>query len=200
MSEIERAAERSPILSMTAGAPGAVCLGADGPRKSGAPHELFHFILYLEAAQKHEDISRRVLLTPRLRSARIENFARSSGMADIMSILQSSYTSAALTTPSKTPYTAVDPASYEGTWTGTYADKKDFKVTVTDVQGFRAQVKYESGSTVKYQSVLIKDSTFRVGDTKFTLTNTGTATIKNAVTDPATGSTYLDTAQATLKT
>ena len=74
--------------------------------------------------------------------------------------------------------------------------KKTFKITVSDVQGFRAQVKYESAGTVKYQSVLIKDSTFRVGDTKFTLTKAGTATIKNAVTNAATGSTYLDTAQA----
>lgn len=120
-------------------------------------------------------------------------------VADIISILQSSYAASALTTPSKTPYTAVDPASYQGSWTGTYADKKDFKITVSDVQGFRAQVKYQSGSTVKYQSVLIKDSTFRVGDTKFTLSSAGTATIKNAVTDPVTGSTYLDTAQAKLQ-
>lgn len=118
-------------------------------------------------------------------------------MADILSILSSSYTAAALTTPSNTPYTPVDPASYQGSWSGTYADKKDFKITVSNVQGFRAQVKYQSGSTVKYQSVLIKDNTFRVGDTKFTLTKAGTATIKNAVTDPVTGSTYLDTAQAT---
>jgi hypothetical protein len=128
------------------------------------------------------------------------NQAREIALADIMSILQSSYTASALTTPSKTPYTAVDPASYQGTWTGTYADKKDFKITVSDVQGFRAQVKYQSGTTVKYQQVLIKDSTFRVGDTKFTLSAAGTATIKNAVTDAATGSTYLDTAQATLQT
>eukprot|EP01035_Chromulina_nebulosa_P003693 gene3693-biopygen3032 len=121
-------------------------------------------------------------------------------MADILSILQSSYTSSALSTPSKTPYTAVDPASYQGTWSGTYADRKTFKITVSNVQGFRAQVKYESAGTVKYQSVLIKDNTFRVGDTKFTLTKAGTATIKNAVTDAATGSTYLDTAQATQET
>ena len=121
-------------------------------------------------------------------------------MADILSIISAGYTSATLTTPSKTPYTAVNPASYQGTWSGTYADKKTFKITVSDVQGFRAQVKYESAGTVKYQSVLIKDNTFRVGDTKFTLTKAGTATIKNAVTDAATGSTYLDTAQATQST
>jgi hypothetical protein len=94
---------------------------------------------------------------------------------------------------------AVDPKLYQGTWSGTYADKKTFKITVSNVTGFRAQVKYESAGTVKYQSVLIKDMSFRVGDTKLMLSaKAGTAQVKNVVTDPATGSTYLDTAVATL--
>jgi hypothetical protein len=120
-------------------------------------------------------------------------------MADMMSILSSAYKAAgAGGVPSNTKYVAVDPALYQGTWSGTYANKKTFKITVTDVSGFRAQVKYESDGTVKYQSVLIKDLSFRVGDTKMTLTNKlGTAQVKNVVTDPATGSTYLDTAAAT---
>ena len=118
-------------------------------------------------------------------------------MADVMSILSANYKSAGLSIPSRTKYVAVDPKLYQGTWTGTYADKKKFKITVSDVSGFRAQVKYESGNTVKFQSVLIKDLSFRVGDTKLTLTKLGTAQVKNVVTDPATGSTFLDTATAT---
>ena len=119
-------------------------------------------------------------------------------MADVMSILSSSYKSAGLSTPSHTKYVAVDPKLYQGTWSGTYPDKKTFKITVSNVSGFHAQVRYESAGTVKYQDVLIKDLSFRVGDTKMTLTNKlGTAQIKNVVTDPATGSTYLDTAVAT---
>jgi hypothetical protein len=114
-----------------------------------------------------------------------------------MSILSANYKSAGLSVPSKTAYVAVDPKFYQGSWSGTYPDKKTFQLTVTDVNGFRAQVKYQSGSTVKYQSVLIKDKSFRIGDTKFTLTKPGTAQIKNVITDPATGSTYLDTATAT---
>ena len=117
-------------------------------------------------------------------------------MADVMSILSANYKAAGLSVPSKTAYVAVDPKLYQGNWTGTYADKKTFQITVSDVNGFRAQVKYQSGSTVKYQNVLIKNHSFRVGDTKFTLTKAGTAQIKNVVTDPATGSTYLDTATA----
>ena len=124
-------------------------------------------------------------------------------MTDVFSLLSASYKSAGSVLPSKTRYVAVDPKSYQGTWTGTYANKKSFKITVSNVSGFRARAKYESGSTVKYGDVLIKDQSFRIGDTKFTLTRAataakaGTAQIKNVVTDPATGSTYLDTASAT---
>jgi len=117
-------------------------------------------------------------------------------MADMMSVLSSAYKSAGTAVPSKTKYVPVDPALYQGTWTGTYANKKTFTITVSEVTGFRAQVRYQSGNTVKNQSVLIKDNAFRIDDTKFTLTKVGTAQIKNVVTDPATGGTFLDTAIA----
>jgi hypothetical protein len=122
---------------------------------------------------------------------------RSVIVAEIMSILSANYKAAGLSVPSKTPYVAVDPKLYQGNWTGKYPDSKSFKITVTDVSGFRAKVRYQSGSTAKYQDVLIKDKSFRVGDTKFTLTKAGTAQVKNVITDPATGNTYLDTATAT---
>ena len=117
-------------------------------------------------------------------------------MADITGILSANYKAAGQSVPSKTAYVAVDPTLYQGTWSGRYADRKTFQITVSNVSGFRAQVKYQSGATVKYQSVLIKDQSFRVGDTKFTLTKPGTAQINNVVTDPATGSNYLDKAVA----
>ena len=118
-------------------------------------------------------------------------------MADVMSILSSNYKTSGAAVPSRTKYVAVDPAHYQGKWTGTYANKKKFTLTVTDVSGFRAQVKYESGGTIKNSSVLIKDASFRIGDTKFTWAKAGAAIVKNVVTDPATGSTFLDTAAAT---
>jgi hypothetical protein len=117
-------------------------------------------------------------------------------MADMMQILMSHYKAAGLSVPSKTPYVAVDPALYEGSWTGKYPDNKTFEINVTNVNGFRAQVQYKSGTTNKYQQVLIKDNAFRVGDTKFTLTGNGQALIKNVVTDPASGQTFLDQAYA----
>src|SRR5216683_7230717 len=118
-------------------------------------------------------------------------------MADLMSILSANYKTVGLTVPSKTSYVAVDPKLYQGTWTGKYANRKTFKIAVSNVTGFRAKVHYQSDSTSKYQDVLIKDQSFRVGDTKFTLTRAGTAQVKNVITDPATGATYLDTATAT---
>ena len=117
-------------------------------------------------------------------------------MSDIFSILQSSYASAPLSPQSSTPYTNVDPASYQGSWQGTYSNNQKFEFTISQVNGFRAQVKYQSGSTVQYQQVLIKDNSFRIGDSKFTLSAAGSAQIRTAVTDPATGNTNLITGDA----
>lgn len=120
-------------------------------------------------------------------------------MSDIMSILSTAYKSNVLSSTSgSSKYVAVDSSLYQGNWSGTYPDGKKFSLDISQVNGFRAQIHYQSEGTSQYQQVLIKDSSFRFGNTKFTLTNTGTAQIKNVVTDPATGSTYLDTAQATL--
>ena len=117
-------------------------------------------------------------------------------MSDIFSVIASSYATAPLSTTSDKPYTNVDPKSYQGTWSGSYSNNQKFEFTISDVNGFRAQVKYQSGGTVQYQQVLIRDSSFRVGDTKFTLTAAGKAQIRNAVSDPVTGDTSLVTGNA----
>lgn len=120
-------------------------------------------------------------------------------MADIMSILSTAYKSNVLSSTSgSSKYVAVDSTLYQGSWTGKYSDGKTFSLNVSQVNGFRAQIHYQSGDTSQYQQVMIKDSSFRFGNTKFTLTDIGKAQVKNVVTDPATGSTYLDTAVATL--
>lgn len=116
-------------------------------------------------------------------------------MSDIFSIISSSYASVTPTTSTK--YVNVDAKSYEGSWEGKYADNTKFKFDISQVSGFRAQVKYSSGATVKYQQVLIKDNAFKIGDSKFTLTSAGHATIKTVVINPVTGGTSLDTAYAT---
>ena len=117
-------------------------------------------------------------------------------MSDIMSVIANSYATSPLT-PTTTKYTNVDPKQYEGTWEGTYSNNQKFKITISDVNGFRAQVKYQSGGTVQYQQVLIGNSSFRIGNTKFVLSGKGTATVGNAVTDPVTGDTSLVKGTAT---
>ena len=118
-------------------------------------------------------------------------------MADIWNTIASNYVTVGTTNLSKTAYVNVDPEVYTGTWNGTYSTNKKFSIQISDVTGFRAKAKYQSGATVKYQDVLIKDNAFRVGDSKFTLARAGVAQVKTVVTDPASGSTYLDTAYAT---
>ena len=117
-------------------------------------------------------------------------------MADLWNIISANYKTVGMTVPSKTPYVAVDPKLYEGTWTGKYADNKTFKFTVSNVTGFRAKVQYQSGGTSKFQEVLIKDNAFKIGDSKFTVTKIGTAQVKTVVIDPASGGTTLLTAYA----
>jgi lipocalin len=117
-------------------------------------------------------------------------------MSDIYSVLQNAYATAPLT-PTTTKYTPVDASSYQGTWSGTYSNNQRFQLTISDVNGFRAQVKYQSGTTTQYQQVLIGNSSFRIGDTKFVLTGKGQAVVANAVTDPTTGNTSLVQGNAT---
>jgi hypothetical protein len=104
-------------------------------------------------------------------------------MADLLATISSNYVAmGSLYATAGKKYENVDPALFEGTWRGKYADGKSFAVGVSGVNGFRATARYESGGTVKYQNVLIaNDGTFRVGDTKFKLTKPGTAEIKTVM-------------------
>ena len=118
-------------------------------------------------------------------------------MADFFSILSNSYKTAPV--PSHTAYVPVDPTLYDGTWKGVYSTGEKFSFSISGVQGFHAKVQYQSGNgPVKFQDVLIKDNSFRIGDTKFLLKKVGHAQIKTVVTNPATGATVLNTAYADL--
>jgi hypothetical protein len=115
-------------------------------------------------------------------------------MADIFSIISAGY--ATSTPQTKTAYTNVDPKLYEGSWEGKYSDNKKFQFDISQVSGFRAQVKYSDATSVKYQQVLIKDGAFKIGDSKFTLQKNGHAQVKTVVINAATGGTVLNTAYA----
>ncbi|HEX7881906.1 MAG TPA: hypothetical protein VF499_04120 [Afipia sp.] len=118
-------------------------------------------------------------------------------MADLLGIISSNYVKVGGNVNlSRTPYVPVDAASYEGTWSGKYANNESFTIQVSNVVGFRAKVRYQSGTSVKYQDILIKDNAFKFGDSKFTLTKQGTAQIKTVMTNAATGAQSLETAYA----
>jgi hypothetical protein len=118
-------------------------------------------------------------------------------MADVFGIISSNYLTAG--SPSRaggSRYVDVDPDAFQGTWSGKYANNQKFEVQVSNVTGFRAKVKYQSGAVVRYQDVLIRDNAFRVGDSKFTLTRAGVAQVKTVMRDAATGASSLETAYA----
>ena len=104
--------------------------------------------------------------------------------------------SAALSPPSNVPYVNVDPSAWQGTWTGTLSNNQSFSFQISSVNGFRAQVKYQSGASVSYQQVLINNNAFRIGDTKFMLAGNGQAQVRSVVTNAADGSTSLYTGLA----
>ncbi len=97
-------------------------------------------------------------------------------MADVMSILQNAY-AAGPPTPSKTKYVPVDPAAYQGSWSGTFSNNQKFEVTI-----------------------LIGNSQFRIGDTKFVLAGAGKAVVAIALTNPVTGQVSLIKGNATQDT
>lgn len=112
-------------------------------------------------------------------------------MADIMSILQSSYSTASASQSLLSPgdkFAPVDPTKYQGTWTGKDYKNQPFTITISKVSGYRANVTLESSSGLQYQRALITTKgTFRIGDSQFTLTGSGVAQINTIVTDPTTG-------------
>jgi hypothetical protein len=119
-------------------------------------------------------------------------------VADIWSIISANYKTVGLNANLMTgKYVNVDPKAYEGTWTGTYADNSKYTFSISNVSGFKAKVRYQSGDTVQYQEVLIKNDAFHIGNSKFTLQPNGDAQVKTVVTDPATGANTLNTAYAT---
>lgn len=118
-------------------------------------------------------------------------------MADLLNILATNYrTVGDNPAVARSKYVDVDAEKFQGRWSGKYANSQAFEIQVSNIQGFRAKVKYSSGGIVKYQDVLIRDNAFRVADSKFTLTRDGVAQVKTVLTNAATGGQSLETAYA----
>ena len=124
-------------------------------------------------------------------------------MSSIMSVLQSAYSTAAapsLISPGD-KFAKVDPTQYQGSWTGKDYKNQPVTVSITKVNGFRANVVLQSSAGLQYQQALITTkNTFRIGDSQFALTAAGKATITTINTDATTGIQTSSQASLTLKT
>ena len=124
-------------------------------------------------------------------------------MADIMSILQSSYAAApqSLIAPGS-KFAKVDPTKWAGTWTGTDDKKKPVTVTITKVSGFRANVTVNdvTEGLQNARAFITTKNTFRVGNSQFVLTGAGKAKLITIVADPNTGKQTALTVPLALKT
>jgi len=124
-------------------------------------------------------------------------------MSSIMSVLQSSYSTAAapsLISPGD-KFAAVNPTQYQGTWTGKDYKNQPVTVSITKVSGYRANVTLQTSAGLQYQRALITTKgTFRIGDSQFQLTGTGAAKITTIVTDPTTGNQTENSAPLKLET
>ncbi len=123
-------------------------------------------------------------------------------MADLWNIISSNYVTVGGAVPSNAKYVPVDAEKYEGSWKGKYANGSRFELSIMNVNGFRAKVKYVNGATTKYQDVLIRNSSFRIGDSKFMLVGKNadgqdSAQVATIVTNPVTGVSTLEKAAAT---
>ena len=124
-------------------------------------------------------------------------------MSDIMSILQNAYASTpqSLIAPGS-KFAKVDPTKWQGSWTGLDVHHQPVSVSITKVQGYRANVTLTSSAGgVQYQRAFITTkNTFRIGDSSFALTGDGKARVTTIITDPTTGNQSEETTPVTLKT
>jgi len=117
-----------------------------------------------------------------------------------MSILSSSYAAAASSQNLIAPgskFKKVDPTLFQGTWTGTDSAHQAFSFQITHVQGYRANVTYQSSRGVQYLRVFINSqNSFRIADSAFILTGKDAAKVQTVLTDSTTGIQQLETTYA----
>lgn len=121
-------------------------------------------------------------------------------MSDIFTTLSSAYASGAsqnvFALGSK--FSNVDPTQWQGTWTGTDAEKQPYTISISNVKGYRADVIYRGSQGFQHARVFIANqSTFRLGDSRFILTSKGKASLASVVTSPYDGSQTIQQSIAT---
>jgi hypothetical protein len=121
--------------------------------------------------------------------------------SNILTILQNSYS-----TPSQFPpgskFAKVDPTQWQGTWTATDSNGKPVTLAISNVSGYRANVRFTTadGGLQTGRVLINTNGVFRIGDSQMQLTAAGKLTISTVITDSTTGKQSIETDHATLKT
>jgi hypothetical protein len=121
-------------------------------------------------------------------------------MGDIMSILQSSYAAPSQSlVPTGAKFANVDPTQWQGTWSGVDSNNKPVTLTISNISGYRANVRFETAdSGLQTQRVFITTKNlFRIGTSQVQITAPGKITISTIITDPTTGNQSIETDHVT---
>ena len=121
---------------------------------------------------------------------------------NIFSILQSAYQPATqVSIPPGSKFATVNPTTFQGTWTATDSNGKAVTLTISNVQGYRANVRFQSadGGLQTGRVYINTNGIFRIGDSQMQLTAAGKMTINTVITDPTTGNQSMETDYATLQ-
>ncbi|MGA2996315.1 hypothetical protein [Bradyrhizobium sp.] len=124
-----------------------------------------------------------------------------SASSNILTILQNSYS-----TPSQFPpgskFAKVDPTQWQGTWTATDSNGKPVTLAISNVSGYRANVRFTTadGGLQTGRVLINTNGVFRIGDSQMQLTAAGKMTISTVITNSTTGNQSIETDHATLQT
>jgi hypothetical protein len=121
---------------------------------------------------------------------------------NIFSILQSSYsTTTQLSIPPGSKFANVDPTQWQGTWTTKDSNGKPVTLTISNVHGYRANVRFQSadGGLQTGRVLINTNNIFRIGNSQMQLAGAGKLTISTVITDATTGNQSIETDHATLQ-
>jgi hypothetical protein len=122
---------------------------------------------------------------------------------NIFSILESAYTPPTqVSIPPGSKFAPVDPTQWQGTWTTKDSNGKPVTLTISNVSGYRANVRFQSadGGLQTGRVMINTNGVFRIGNSQMQLTSAGKMTISSVITDSTTGNQSIETDYATLQT
>ena len=121
---------------------------------------------------------------------------------NIFSILQSAYTpTTQVSIPPGSKFANVDPKQWQGTWTTKDSNGKPVTLTISNVSGYRANVRFTTaeGGLQTGRVLINTNNVFRIGDSQMQLVGAGKLTISTVITDQTTGNQSIETDHATLQ-